>query len=204
MQELPSKKIGNDVSGRDEGKVPWFNSSDVAVWTYLTSSLLLLTSLLFLCAPSFLLLLVSTSGEGHVPATSLTPLESFLSTQLGLLAFALSLSLIVSLPSIEPIAARVQNPTSYHPMLYPVAGASALASMISYNSAYSELRTLGLLVSFSSGTMALWGIWVILFACEGHVSKKTGADKHTSSWLFGNVNAASVQKRWWKRNKRNI
>jgi len=31
------------------------------------------------------------------------------------------------------------------------------------------------------------------------VSKKTGADKHTSSFIFGNKSAASLQKKRWKK-----
>lgn len=39
----------------------------------------------------------------------------------------------------------------------------------------------------------------ILFNGPTVRSKKTGADKHTSAFLFGNVNAASVQKKKWRK-----
>ena len=39
------------------------------------------------------------------------------------------------------------------------------------------------------------------FEGTGNYSNKTGADKHTSSFLFGNKAAASHQKKLWKKEK---
>jgi hypothetical protein len=33
------------------------------------------------------------------------------------------------------------------------------------------------------------GLWCILFGGSSHISKRTGADKRTSGWPFGNIEA---------------
>jgi len=38
-----------------------------------------------------------------------------------------------------------------------------------------------------------------VFANASLYSQKTGADKHTSAFIFGNKSAASVQKKAWKK-----
>lgn len=42
----------------------------------------------------------------------------------------------------------------------------------------------------------------MLFEGTSQISKKTGADKHTSAFLFGNKQAASLKKREWKKTQR--
>jgi len=39
------------------------------------------------------------------------------------------------------------------------------------------------------GFLAAMGLWCVLFGQGGHVSRRTGADKRTSGWPFGNVEA---------------
>lgn len=39
----------------------------------------------------------------------------------------------------------------------------------------------------------------LVFSGSSTISRKTGADKHTSSFIFGNKSAASVKKRLWKK-----
>jgi len=41
-----------------------------------------------------------------------------------------------------------------------------------------------------------------MFAGSPLVSKKTGADKHTSSFIFGNKASASSQKKRWKKEQK--
>ena len=41
----------------------------------------------------------------------------------------------------------------------------------------------------------------LVFSGPPAISRKTGADKHTSSFIFGNKTAASVKKRLWKRDQ---
>lgn len=40
-----------------------------------------------------------------------------------------------------------------------------------------------------SGSLAAVGLWVILFGNSSRISKRTGADKRTSGWPFGNIEA---------------
>jgi len=54
-------------------------------------------------------------------------------------------------------------------------------------------------VFFISMTIGLWGLWAIVFANSSSISKTTGADKHTSAFIFGNEAAASSQKKRFKR-----
>lgn len=42
----------------------------------------------------------------------------------------------------------------------------------------------------------------MLFEGTSRISKKTGADKHTSAFLFGNKQAASLKKKEWKKTQR--
>jgi len=44
----------------------------------------------------------------------------------------------------------------------------------------------------------------MLFAGSASISRKTGADKHTSSFLFNNKTAASVQKKEWKKRQKKM
>ena len=40
---------------------------------------------------------------------------------------------------------------------------------------------------FASGSLAAVGVWVLMFGTgEGHRSRRTGADKRVSGWLFPN------------------
>jgi len=80
-----------------------------------------------------------------------------------------------------------------------VTGAAAWASFSSYNTSATQLGFLRMAMSILMGCVSLWGIWVILFESSTRLSKKTGADKHTSAFLFNNKTAASVQKKEWER-----
>jgi len=44
------------------------------------------------------------------------------------------------------------------------------------------------------GSLAAMGLWCVLFGQGGHVSRRTGADKRTSGWPFGNVEAGKKKK----------
>lgn len=54
-----------------------------------------------------------------------------------------------------------------------------------------QTNTTGLVLGLLGyGFLACVGIWVMVFSgAAAHVSKRTGADKRTSGWPFGNVNA---------------
>jgi hypothetical protein len=44
----------------------------------------------------------------------------------------------------------------------------------------------------------IWGLQ-LLFAGPSVISKKTGADKRTSAFIFGNRSAASLRKKEWSK-----
>ncbi len=50
--------------------------------------------------------------------------------------------------------------------------------------------------ALGSGLLAAIGLWVLLFASsQGHISRKTGADKRTSGFPFNNQESASAKKK---------
>ncbi|CAE6487275.1 unnamed protein product [Rhizoctonia solani] len=86
-----------------------------------------------------------------------------------------------------------------HPLLIPLTTGFAFVAFLGYNKPVDEIGSLGFLVFMGNGICALYGSYLILFNGPTLRSKKTGADKHTSSFLFGNKNAASVQKKKWRK-----
>lgn len=65
---------------------------------------------------------------------------------------------------------------------------------------YANYSTVGqsafALGALGSSVLAALGLWVLLFASsKGRISKKTGADKRTSSYPFGNQESASARKK---------
>ncbi|KZT42026.1 hypothetical protein SISSUDRAFT_141923 [Sistotremastrum suecicum HHB10207 ss-3] len=196
-QQAKTKQTGSD-SQHDTGEKlakEVSNASDVAVWAMSSASILFLSAVFLFASPRLLLFLSSSSSAEHRDA--LTPLESFLSIQLGLLLLAVSVCLIIAIPSGEPIS-RVQEGRG-HPLLYPLTASCGISAIVSYNADSSKTGGLGVVVFLISSVIALWGFWVVLFEGSSLVSKKTGADKRTSAFLFWNKNAASLQKKELKR-----
>jgi len=74
-----------------------------------------------------------------------------------------------------------------------------VSSFASYATPSSEIGSLGAVFSVFMGFIGVWGLFLVIFAGPASYSKKTGADKHTSAFLFGNKNAASVIKKEWKK-----
>ena len=65
----------------------------------------------------------------------------------------------------------------------------------------------GLCVSFDPFSLPLRTIdddSQVLFAGSASISRKTGADKHTSRFLFNNKAAASAQKKEWKKRQKQM
>jgi len=198
MQPLSAKNEDTTTESSETMEGAQTTNSDASLWACISSAILFISALILLVSPG-LLLFLSTSPT-HRPEL-LTPLESFLSTQLALLSFTLAITLLTTIPSRDPIA-RARHDAHGHPLLYPLVGSSAVAAVISYNTAPAQIGTLGLAVTLTTGVIAVWGSWVILFEGTERKSKKTGADKHTSAFLFGNKSAASVQKKEWKKKLR--
>jgi len=170
----------------------------ISVWAWTSTALFLLLSLCLILSPR-LLLFVSETASSTERRTTLTPLESFLSLQFGIFLFSLSLALALNIPSVAPInmAPHEHHAHPNHPLLIPVGLASALTAFISYNS--TKVGPLASIFFLVSSVIAIWSFWVIMFAGSSQVSKKTGADKHTSSFIFGNKASASFQKKRWRK-----
>ncbi|KXN86886.1 hypothetical protein AN958_09481, partial [Leucoagaricus sp. SymC.cos] len=76
---------------------------------------------------------------------------------------------------------------------------SSLTALGSFLALYFGISVgpLASIIFVGSLVIGIWGFWAIMFAGSSSVSKTTGADKHTSAFMFGNTSAASsIRKRW--------
>ncbi|KAG2157183.1 hypothetical protein DEU56DRAFT_722542 [Suillus clintonianus] len=172
-----------------------FTSQDGAIglWVWISAAFFFVFSTSLLLFPRFLLFMAEPSGGRSV----LSPLESFFAAQLGIVMGAVALTLVVMIPNASPIGFQQDDHVNSHPLLVPVTSASVLLSFLSYNA--SGVGSLGNFVLLGSSLVSLFGLWVLLFAGPSVISKKTGADKRTSAFIFGNKNAASVRKKEWSK-----
>jgi len=164
----------------------------ITAWTLMAASLLTLLAAI-LCLFPQLLLFLSTDTP-----SALTALERFLSIHFGIWLFTIAVAMLLNLPSSSPLPLGI-TPAS-HPLLKPFTFACLLSSFLSYNT--SSVGTLATIHCVLTGIVSLWGLWVIVFGGSARVSKKTGADKHTSAFLFGNKSAASKQKKEWRKQQK--
>ncbi|TRM62747.1 hypothetical protein BD626DRAFT_498311 [Schizophyllum amplum] len=180
-----------------ESLLDGMNTPDGAVstWSWIAAGLFSLLAAILTLSPRLLLFLSEVSADDDRRRV-LTPLEAFLSMHFGIWLAALAVSVLLNMPSSDPVPSQQPN-THYHPLLGPVAVAGDLSAFLAWNN--KSVGSLATLVSFLAGLIGLWGTWTIVFAGTSSISRKTGADKHTSSLLFGNKNAASVQKKKWKK-----
>jgi len=169
----------------------------ISVWAWTSTTLFFLLSLCLILSPRLLLFISETASTER--RTALTSLESFLALHFGIFLLALSLALVLNIPSVAPIsqAPHERHAAPNHPLLAPVGLASALTAFISYNS--TKVGPLASLFFFGSSVIAVWSFWVIMFATPSQVSK-TGVDKHTS-FIFGNKAAGSSQKKRWSKGR---
>ncbi|KAH9843047.1 uncharacterized protein C8Q71DRAFT_233212 [Rhodofomes roseus] len=189
-----SDKPQDSDSAQDLGTTR--DAESVVYWAYTAAGVLVAASTPLLMFPRFLLFLAST-GELE-RRTTLTPLESFFCLQTGILLLAIAVALVLNVPSSAALPSYSSGQGSVgHPLLGPLSTACAFISVISYNT--KSVGSLGLLVSMGTALVCLWGFWVLVFEGTSRYSKKTGADKHTSRFLFGNKAAASSQKKEWKK-----
>jgi hypothetical protein len=110
-------------------------------------------------------------------------------------------------PDIPDLSSGTTNP-----LLAPISIAAAFSSLVAWNT--EGVGALGTFFCVGTGIIGTWGFWAVriiashsvllltllqmLFSGSSSISKKTGADKRTSTWLFGNKTAASAQKKEWK------
>jgi len=185
----------------DPGPVPLTTNPEdsregtTASWTWAASGILLSWSCALIFFPRILLFSIGQSQQ------SMTPLESFLALHFGLLLAFSAVGLVVNIPSPPSPAAALPQPDKkgppIHPLIVPITSFSLLSAFLSYNTAGAS--SLYLIYSTCMGLVGIWGLWVIMFAGPTVVSRKTGADKHTSAFIFGNKSSASEQKKRWKR-----
>ncbi|KAJ6502484.1 hypothetical protein C8R45DRAFT_895942 [Mycena sanguinolenta] len=170
-------------------------------WAWSTASLLTLISLILSISPRLLLFLSETANGPDEKRSALTPLESFLATHTSIWLVAVAISLVLNIPSVPAVdvVARHQQITR-HPLLVPLAGVGTLSAFLAYNT--KSVGSLASVVCAGSGIIGLWGTWAAVFGTSSSVSKKTGADKHTSSFLFKNRASASAQKKEWLKKQR--
>ncbi|KAI9446351.1 hypothetical protein H4582DRAFT_551540 [Lactarius indigo] len=170
--------------------------SATASWAWGTSIILSAWSSVLIFLPR--LLLFAAGQPQH-----LTPLESFLALHFGLLLASLAVGLVINIPSssTDPgcIPARDKG-SAAHPLIAPFTSFSLLSAFLSYNT--TGAGNLPKFYSAFTGLVGIWGLWVITFAGPKLVSRKTGIDKHTSAFIFGNKSSASEQKKLWKREQK--
>ncbi|KAF8238961.1 hypothetical protein L208DRAFT_1239737 [Tricholoma matsutake] len=184
-------------------EVPTRQSDDPAAnailtWCWAGASLLLLAASFLTLFPRLLLFVSETESISEHRRSALTPLESFLALHFGIWLGAIAIALILDASGIPLSSSEVsdnQRSSSYHPLLWPLSVAASVTAFLSYNT--RNVGTLSWMAFVGSTIIGVWGFWTIVFGNSSLISKKTGADKRTSSFLFGNKTAASVQKKQW-------
>ncbi|KAJ3552984.1 hypothetical protein NM688_g3863 [Phlebia brevispora] len=191
----PSIPAGDSPRGGPRLNLDANQEQAVALWAYVTTALLMIIAIPMIFFPSVLLYIAETNEDRR---NTLTPLEAFLALHSGILLVAFAMGLLFNVPASSSIQVSESSPQP-HPLLVPLTTSCALIAFISYNT--TSVGHLATLVFLGSATVAIWGIWTILFAGTSYISRKTGADKRTSRFLFGNKAAASSQKKEWKKHQ---
>lgn len=187
MDDLGNKKQRTSTQAAEIPTPPGApHDSTEQVWALTVAGVLAVLSLPLLFFPRFLLFLSNATDSAL-----LTPLESFLCAQLGILVLGLAAGVVIASPDIPDISDRDSNP-----LLAPISIAAAASSLLAWNA--KGVGSLGVFMSIGTGVIGAWGFWAMLFSGSSYISKKTGADKRTSTWLFGNKTAARAQKKAWK------
>jgi Na+/proline symporter len=131
-------------------------------WAWLVFFLLSLSSLILFFFPRFLVF-ITDAPQSKREIQRLSPLESFLCTQLGLALFTLALACLFLMPSDPPLKPVSNSQTLQHPLLILITIFASISSFIAYNTPSSQLGGLGYLVSGMTGGIALYGAWLSLF-----------------------------------------
>ncbi|KAI0683700.1 hypothetical protein BC835DRAFT_1394303 [Cytidiella melzeri] len=167
--------------------------ASVTLWAYAATVILLVLATPMIMFPNFLLYISESSAERR---NALTPLESYLSVNSGILLATLGLALLFNAPA----GLGIQLPSTgkqAHPLLMPLTLSCSVIGLLSYNT--TSVGALAFIVFLGSSVIAAWGWWTIMFSGTSYISRKTGADKRTSTFMFGNKAAASSKKKEWKK-----
>ncbi|KII88430.1 hypothetical protein PLICRDRAFT_92169 [Plicaturopsis crispa FD-325 SS-3] len=166
----------------------------ISLWAWTSTSLILLLASTLILFPRVLLFATAESER----RTQLSSLERFLALHFGIFLIAIALTLLLNIPSpLPPVPARQIRAAPSHPLLGPLSGACVLSAFVSYNT--TTVGSLSYLLFTGCAVIGVWGLWAIVFAGSSRTSRKTGADKRTSAFLFGNKSSASAQKKRWKK-----
>ncbi|KAJ3732235.1 hypothetical protein DFJ43DRAFT_997313 [Lentinula guzmanii] len=187
------KEIPNDEGNEETQDLPEVEKNEaISAWTMMAASLLTVLAAIFSLFPQLLLFLSTDTPS------ALTSLERFLSLHFGIWLFTIAVALVLNIPSTSPLPLGLSQPD--HPLLKPFSFACLLSSFISYNT--RSVGSLATIHCFLTAIVGLWGLWAMVFGSSVRVSRKTGADKHTSAFIFGNKSAASKQKKEWLRQQK--
>ncbi|KAI1006919.1 hypothetical protein K3495_g1309 [Podosphaera aphanis] len=168
-------------------------------YTYGSSLWLAIQCLPLIISPTIMITLLSP--DFREPSV----LEEYFSRSLGMALLTISAQTILlsgSVPLTSSVSDTLSTATSESKAPYAL---PSLTITMVYHSAISIFcyaryntsdKSAFVLGSIGSGILACIGLWCILFATDnGRISRKTGADKRTSGFPFGNRNAASTQKK---------
>ncbi|KAG8759038.1 hypothetical protein FRC14_006870 [Serendipita sp. 396] len=186
--ELGTAETGSQQENNMASGVGVSHDGTLSLWTFGVASIATVMSIPLLFFPRVLVFLSETGMD-------LSPLEKFISNQLGILLLVLAAGTMTSAPDGTSTASDNLS-TESHPLLAPVSVGASLSAIVAWNS--KGVGSLGTFLCFGNGIIGAWGFWAMLFAGSSRVSKKTGADKRTSAFIFGNRTAASSQKKAWK------
>ncbi|KAN0117224.1 hypothetical protein V8E51_003201 [Hyaloscypha variabilis] len=166
-------------------------------YTYGTAGWLALQSLPLIVSPTIILALL------NVEVREPSDLEEYFSRSLGITMLAVG-ALVILLSGSVPLTSSLNVTTDEENPKAPYATPTLTISFI-YHAAmgfycYGNYSTTGqsafALGALGSGLLAAIGLWVLLFASsQGHISRKTGADKRTSGFPFNNQESASAKKK---------
>lgn len=189
MEDLSQVKKSDKSTESADSATRQIDAS-VSIWAWTSAAIFAAFSLCLMLFPRFLLFLADDSGGRR----TLTSLERFFALQLGIMFGIASLTIIAMIPNDWPTGP--EHTSNSHPLLWPVTATSLMMTLVSYSN--STVSTLATTSMWGTSVIGFLGLWLIIFEGSSAVSRKTGADKHTSAFIFGNKSAASVKKRKWK------
>ncbi|KAL0581536.1 hypothetical protein V5O48_000465 [Marasmius crinis-equi] len=196
MKELSAGSSKQQDDSESDTSTPPTVDGTLSLWSWTSAICITVFAGLLIIFPQFLLFVSQAVPSSSMEyRTNLTPLESFLATHFALWLLALGASLVLNIPLAHPpIARNVADPE--HPLLMPVTLASILSAFLAYNT--TSVGSLAMFYFLLTSSIGLWGLWALVFHGPPKLSKKTGADKRTSAFIFGNRSAASKQKKKWR------
>ncbi|KAL3420806.1 hypothetical protein PVAG01_07251 [Phlyctema vagabunda] len=176
-------------------------------YTYGTAGWLYLQAAPLIVSPTIIITLLSPEVR------EATALEEYFSRALGLTLLALG-SVVVLLTGSVPLTSSISETTNAGVTTEdsdpkaPYAVPTLTISMLYHGAmaffTYARWTTTGqttfALGTAGYGSLAMIGLWCMLFATSsGKISRKTGADKRTSGFPFGNRESASAKKQVYKK-----